>query len=281
MQNKASKPSAPKPSAFSLIELSIVLIIIGLLAGGIVVGSSLVKRARIESAKSLTNRSPIKETEDLVMWFEDSLLDSFANGQSTNGTSISSGWNNIGGGNEIDSATVDGTASTSTLSCDKTGYTGSATYTCTTTRAATIVSNSCNNINLNCTINGVSGINNGTVVGYGSSSISCNASGWIGAVYYDCYNGVFTEYAKSSSSGCSNSNYTLCRDSSGTAWVSGYGGIYNPTYICKTYGYNGVNAQGGTCGTICGYCSSSGYEYYDGVGGSIYGLYGAVHWRCY
>jgi hypothetical protein len=87
-----------------------VLIIIGLLAGGIVVGSSLVKRARIESAKSLTNRSPIKATEDLVMWFEGSLLDSFANGQSTNGTSISSGWNNIGGVNNISSATVDGTA---------------------------------------------------------------------------------------------------------------------------------------------------------------------------
>ena len=86
------------------------MIIIGLLAGGIVVGSSLVKRARIESAKSLTNRSPIKATEDLVMWFEGSLLDSFANGQSTNGTSISSGWNNIGGVNNISSATVDGTA---------------------------------------------------------------------------------------------------------------------------------------------------------------------------
>ena len=86
------------------------MIIIGLLAGGIVVGTSLVKRARIESAKSLTNRSPIKATEDLVMWFEGSLLDSFANGQSTNGTSISSGWNNIGGVNNISSATVDGTA---------------------------------------------------------------------------------------------------------------------------------------------------------------------------
>ena len=74
MQNKS-----PKPSAFSLIELSIVLIIIGLLAGGIVAGSVLVKRARIESAKSLTNKSPIKATEDLAMWFEGSLSDSFAN----------------------------------------------------------------------------------------------------------------------------------------------------------------------------------------------------------
>ncbi len=100
----------PKPSAFSLIELSIVLIIIGLLAGGIVAGSILVKRARIEAAKSLTNKSPIKATEDLVMWFEGSLSSSFANGQSVDNALISSGWNNIGGGNEIASATVDGNA---------------------------------------------------------------------------------------------------------------------------------------------------------------------------
>ena len=110
MQNKISKPSASKPSAFSLMELSIVLIIIGLLAGGIVAGSVLVKRARIESAKSLTNKSPIKATEDLAMWFEGSLSDSFANGQSVDNTSISSGWNNIGGGNENSSAAVDGNA---------------------------------------------------------------------------------------------------------------------------------------------------------------------------
>jgi len=115
MQNKTSKPSAPKPSAskpsaFSLIELSIVLIIIGLLAGGIVAGSVLVKRARIESAKSLTNKSPIKATEDLAMWFEGSLSDSFANGQSVDNTSIDGGWNNIGGINNVSSATVDGTA---------------------------------------------------------------------------------------------------------------------------------------------------------------------------
>jgi len=236
------------------------LIIIGLLAGGIVVGSSLVKRARIESAKSLTNRSPIKETEDLVMWFEDSLLDSFANGQSTNGTSISSGWNNIGGGNEIDSATVDGTASTSTLSCDKTGYTGSITYSCASQGSNATITESCGCstgyvlvsgacVPTNCPVS-ITGISSPSSVSYTSTStaLPCNVAGYTGSINYTCTTGTLSVTGSCSCatgyslvSGvctpitCSITSVSKLNNKTGLAYASSATAIPNtPTSACAT-----------------------------------------------
>ena len=170
------------------------------------------------------------------------------------------------------------------------GYIGSPTYTCTATGPATIVTNC---TTATCTLSGVMGVNN-TTVSPGSGTLSCNASGWTGSINYTCSGGVFTEAPRSASSGCSN-NYTVCRNSSGTAWVSAAsgGGIYNTYAICASLGYGNVNGYGGTCGTVCGYCAGggyscggsygNGYECYENPSGapaSPYNYGSTVQWRC-
>ena len=64
-------------SAFSLIELSIVLIIVGLLIGGIIAGQKMISLARLTSARTLTNSSPVNVIEDLVLWLETTSKKSF------------------------------------------------------------------------------------------------------------------------------------------------------------------------------------------------------------
>jgi hypothetical protein len=88
------------------------------------------------------------------------------------------------------------------------------------------------------------------------------------------------------------SAWVVCSASYWNAWVSANsGGSYHPTTICQRLGYTGFNAHGGTCGTVCGYCSgerncnSHGPETYDGggLGSDAYGavLGNTVMWRCY
>ena len=78
--------------------------------------------------------------------------------------------------------------------------------------------------------------------------------------------------------------WRVCRADSSTAWISGKGsGVWNSVAICTSLGYSGVNAFGGTCGTVCGYCGS-GAETYDNNGTSCGwppNLCYTVHWRCY
>ncbi len=75
--------------------------------------------------------------------------------------------------------------------------------------------------------------------------------------------------------------WTVCRADTDTAWVAANtGGEYNAIVACQALGYTSVDAWGGTCGTVCGYCGNVGYEYYDGGGGSPSSLSWTVHWRC-
>ena len=74
--------------------------------------------------------------------------------------------------------------------------------------------------------------------------------------------------------------WTVCRADANTAWVASTGsGQYNAVVACQSLGYSGVNAFGGNCGTVCGYCGSPN-ETYDGGGGPLPILAFTVHWRC-
>ena len=83
-------------SAFSLIEISIVLLVISALIAGIIIGGQLVKQARIKAAQSLTEKSPIMDTENLLVWFEGSLDNSFDTGQNQDGSNLNE-WKTIAG----------------------------------------------------------------------------------------------------------------------------------------------------------------------------------------
>lgn len=59
-----------KTKAFSLIELSIVIVIIGILISGVIQGSNLIYGARLNTARSLSQKSPIIAMEDLILWMD-------------------------------------------------------------------------------------------------------------------------------------------------------------------------------------------------------------------
>jgi prepilin-type N-terminal cleavage/methylation domain-containing protein len=83
-----------KHSAFSLIELSIVVIIIGILIAGITQGTRMVKEARLRSARTLTQASPVSGINDLMLWYETSLETSFDNSEQSDGSTISTWYDN-------------------------------------------------------------------------------------------------------------------------------------------------------------------------------------------
>ncbi|MBN2905658.1 MAG: hypothetical protein JXJ18_02995 [Rhodobacteraceae bacterium] len=75
--------------------------------------------------------------------------------------------------------------------------------------------------------------------------------------------------------------WTVCRADTNTAWLAAnVAGNYNAVAACASVGYSTVTAQGGTCGTVCGYCGTVGREYYDGYGGSTTSMTSTVHWQC-
>jgi hypothetical protein len=63
--------------AFSLIEIAIVVLVIGLIVAGIAQASRLVAKANLSTAKSATKNSPVAQIDDLQVWFETSLDESF------------------------------------------------------------------------------------------------------------------------------------------------------------------------------------------------------------
>lgn len=76
--------------AFSLIELSIVLLIIGIIIAGITQSSRMIGAFRLQSARSITQSSPVSSIRDLALWLETTSENSFDSGVD-NGTAISSG----------------------------------------------------------------------------------------------------------------------------------------------------------------------------------------------
>lgn len=66
-----------KIRAFSLIELSIVVLVIGILIAGIIGGNNFIEKTAIQSARALTNSSPVASIKDLLVWYETTSEKSF------------------------------------------------------------------------------------------------------------------------------------------------------------------------------------------------------------
>jgi len=81
-------------SAFSLIEVSLVVLIISLIAAGILTTTNLIKKSRLQTAQVLTKNSPVNNISNLVAWFETSLDSSFITNEKSDGTAISTWYDN-------------------------------------------------------------------------------------------------------------------------------------------------------------------------------------------
>jgi prepilin-type N-terminal cleavage/methylation domain-containing protein len=88
------KKISSKKQAFSLIEISIVILIIGILVAGVTQSSKLIKYSRLNSARSLTQSSPVAGISDLMLWYETSLETSFLDAEQTDGSTISTWYDN-------------------------------------------------------------------------------------------------------------------------------------------------------------------------------------------
>jgi len=81
-------------SAFSLIEISLVVLIISLIAAGILTTTNLIKKSRLQAAQFLTKSSPVNDISNLVAWFETSLDSSFVGNEKSDGSAISTWYDN-------------------------------------------------------------------------------------------------------------------------------------------------------------------------------------------
>lgn len=84
-----------KSKAFSLIELSIVVLIIGILIAGVTQGSRLVRQSKLKIAKSLTQSSPVASIPNLLLWFETTSDNSFAQGSQIDDKTLMNNWHDI------------------------------------------------------------------------------------------------------------------------------------------------------------------------------------------
>lgn len=66
--------------AFSLIELSVVILIVGILVVGVSQGSRIISEARLKTARSLTNSSPVHAMPGLVLWLDSTNIENIATG---------------------------------------------------------------------------------------------------------------------------------------------------------------------------------------------------------
>lgn len=80
-----------KRTAFSLIELSIVILVIGIMIAGAFSAKSMIKNFRLNSARALTNSSPVSGIKNLTLWYETTLEKSINFNSSGNVTR----WNDI------------------------------------------------------------------------------------------------------------------------------------------------------------------------------------------
>jgi prepilin-type N-terminal cleavage/methylation domain-containing protein len=75
--------------AFSLIELSLVILVIGVLIAGVVQASNLVFKFKIKTVQNLTRNSPVGSIQDLYLWLEPVMDESFLSSESIDGNKIS------------------------------------------------------------------------------------------------------------------------------------------------------------------------------------------------
>jgi type II secretory pathway pseudopilin PulG len=92
MKKQSLSKNKKNKMGFSLLELSIVILVIGILVIGITKGSAIMSKAKIGSARSLTNGSPVLQISDLLAWYEPVLDSSFTAANAFDGTSLTGGW---------------------------------------------------------------------------------------------------------------------------------------------------------------------------------------------
>jgi len=80
--------------AFSLIELSIVILIIGIIISGVTQGSRLVSLMKIQSARNLTQSSPVNSIQGLTAWWELTLEKSISENEASNGSNVTTWYDN-------------------------------------------------------------------------------------------------------------------------------------------------------------------------------------------
>jgi len=88
------KNSLKNRLAFSLIELLIVILVLGILVTAIAKGAQIIKKAKLSSAQSLTQNSPVNLYPHWVIWLETTLDRSFSDGENVDGNKIST-WYDI------------------------------------------------------------------------------------------------------------------------------------------------------------------------------------------
>jgi len=86
--------------AFSLIEISIVVLIIGILVAGVTQSTRILSQAKISSAKTLTQSSPVSSVKNLVLWVE-STSDASFDSTETDDTVVVSNWYDINPQNSL------------------------------------------------------------------------------------------------------------------------------------------------------------------------------------
>ena len=176
-------------------------------------------------------------------------------------------------------------ASSSTTVPDDTcavGYTGSPTYTCTTTGDATV--SGCS-LPVTCTFNGTNGMINGTVVNRADNPIpmDCNDSAWKGYLRYTCSSAgvlsvietqcyprtsrwvlVSSSVAKSSGANVSGSTETvICDPAHANQYVikNANGTISGTSLLTNgndNYYWQSCYCNGAGCSVSCGCCSING-----------------------
>jgi prepilin-type N-terminal cleavage/methylation domain-containing protein len=86
--------------AFSLIEISIVVLIIGILVAGVTQSARLLSQAKISTAKTLTQSSPVSSVKNLVLWVESTSDVSFDSTETDDAVTITN-WYDINPQNSL------------------------------------------------------------------------------------------------------------------------------------------------------------------------------------
>lgn len=81
-------------TAFSLIELSVVILIIGVIVAGVTQSSRLISSFKLNSARSLTQSSPVASIKNIVLWWETTSTASFTESQADNNQPVDT-WKDI------------------------------------------------------------------------------------------------------------------------------------------------------------------------------------------
>ena len=94
--------------AFSLIEVSAVLIIVGIFIAGIFASNAFITKARLASAQTLTRSAPIRDVKDNALWLETSVLDSFTGSEASDGTALTTWYEQRNTANKVTLTAVNG-----------------------------------------------------------------------------------------------------------------------------------------------------------------------------